>query len=117
MEKIDIKALARDLKQTATAVENKPVDNAIEKPQSKKRNSSKKDADLESIISSANQRTDFNLKYDVCVDADIHDILRQVKSQTKLVIGNLASVLLEEFILAHKSEIIELLKKKTNRLI
>lgn len=120
MEKIDIKALARELKQTASGEKAKPVAQVARKPEPVKRiGSPKKElkSDLNSIIDAVNKRNDFVLNFDVCIDADIHDILRQIKSQTKLVIGNLASALLEEFILEHKSEIMKLIIKKPNRLI
>lgn len=120
MEKIDIKALARELKQTASIEGPNPVVQAAKKSDPKKKVvPSKKDAksDLTSIITTANQRSDFELGHAVYIDSEIHDILRQVKSQTRLVVGNLVSSLLEEFILEHKSEIILLFKRKTNRLI
>ena len=120
MEKIDIKALARELKQTASNEEPKPgVLDAKNTKGKKKVVISKRDvkSDLKSIITLANQRSDFELGHAVYIDSEIHDILRQVKSQTRLVVGNLVSSLLEEFILEHKSEIILLIKRKTNRLI
>ncbi|MCK5208370.1 MAG: hypothetical protein KAQ79_10130 [Cyclobacteriaceae bacterium] len=120
MEKIDLKALARELKQTASNEETLPVVQAAKKSEVKKKViPPKKDAksELTSIITTANQRSDFELGHAVYIDSEIHDILRQVKSQTRLVVGNLVSSLLEEFILEHKSEIILLFKRKTNRLI
>ena len=120
MEKIDIKALARELKQTASNEEPKSVIQAPKNTEGKKKVIiSKHDvkSDLKSIISLANQRNDFELGHAVYIDSEIHDILRQIKSQTRLVVGNLVSALLEEFILEHKSEIILLFKRKTNRLI
>lgn len=120
MEKIDLKALARELKQTASNKEPKPVVQTAKKTEGKKKAiHPKKEAksDLKSMISLANQRSDFELGHAVYIDSEIHDILRQIKSQTRLVVGNLASSLLEEFILEHKSEIILLIKEKTNRLI
>ena len=120
MEKIDLKALARELKQTASNKEPKPVVQAAKKTEGKKKvTTTKKEAksDLKSFITFANQRSDFELGHAVYIDSEIHDILRQVKSQTRLVVGNLVSSLLEEFILEHKSEIILLIKEKTNRLI
>jgi len=120
MEKIDLKALARELKQTASNEEPKPAVQAAKNTEGKKKVViSKQDAnsDLTSIIATVNQRNDFELGHAVYIDSEIHDILRQVKSQTRLVVGNLVSSLLEEFILEHKSEIILLFKRKTNRLI
>ena len=120
MEKIDIKALARELKQTASNEESLPVVQTVNNTEGKKKViPPKKEAksDLKSIITTANQRSDFELGHAVYIDSEIHDILRQVKSQTRLVVGNLVSTLLEEFILEHKSEIILLFKGKSNRLI
>lgn len=57
------------------------------------------------------------MKNHVYVDDEIYEILRQIKIKTKLKLGYLAPVLLENFILEHKSEIIALLKMKNNRLI
>lgn len=120
MEKIDLKALARELKQRASTEEVLPAAHSSKKAVVGKKTISPKQvakSDLTSIISAVNQRSDFVLENDVHIDADIHDILRQIKTQTKLVIGNLVSALLEEFILEHKPEIIKLIKKKSNRLI
>lgn len=120
MEKIDLKALARELKEKATTEASKPEPPAIRKPETiRKADTAKYErrSALKSIISSANQRNDFDLRHHVYIDTEIYEILRQIKTQTRLKLGNLASVLFEEFILEHKSEIIALLKAKSNRLI
>ena len=97
MEKVDLKTLARELKQTASNEEPRPVVPAAKKTEWKKKvTTTKKEAksDLKSFITLANQRKDFELGHAVYIDSEIHDILRQIKSPTRLVIGNLVSALL-----------------------
>lgn len=131
MENIDIKALARELKNTAAKEEaskskastlSKKVDAhpAIkpEKAATKtKISSGVRSSSLQSMITTANQRDEFMLNHHVYIDADVYDILKQLKGRTRLVIGNLTSLLLEDLILKHKEEIICLLKQKPNRLM
>jgi hypothetical protein len=120
MQKIDLKALAKELKQAAAQEESKPGEQqgrqsiAIKKSQV---NKTKGKTALKSIIQDLNQRTDFEFKHHIYVDEEIYEILRQIKTRTKLKLGNLASVLLEDFILEHKSEVIALLKMNNKRLI
>jgi hypothetical protein len=120
MEKIDLKALAKELKKSAAKEEPKPGEHqgrqssAIKKS---KDNKSQRKTGLKSIIQDLNQRTDFEFKHHIYVDEEIYEILRQIKTRTKLKLGNLASVLLEEFVLEHKSEVIALLKMNNKRRI
>lgn len=131
MENIDIKALARELKNTAAKEEaskgkastlSKKVDaHPGEKPgkaaTKTKISGGVRSSSFQSMITIANQRNEFMLNHHVYIDADVYDILKQLKGRTRLVIGNLTSLLLEEFILDHKEEIIRLLKQKPNRLM
>lgn len=131
MENIDIKALARELKNTAAKEEaskgkastlsKKVGAHPGEKPEQvatkTKTSCGVRSPSLQSMIARANQRDEFMLNHHVYIDADVYDILKQLKGRSRLVIGNLTSLLLEEFILKHKEEIIQLLKQKPNRLM
>jgi len=68
-------------------------------------------------IKQYNSRRDYQMDRFIYVDSDIHEVLRKIKSSTRLKISHLASALLEEFILKHKSEIQELLAKKQNKFL
>ena len=122
MENIDIKALARELKKTAA--KNEDASRVASAPPNKvasnhpgRSEKTDRSSKLKSIISQANQRVEFVLTADTRIDVEVHDILKQLKGRTPLVIGNLASMLLEEFIKTHKPEIVRLIKPKPNRLM
>ncbi len=121
MEKIDIKALARELK--GDGIESKPITSSDKKgdhrPTNKKKSSktTSDKSDLLELISKINQRNEYNTEGCVYIDSDIHDLLRQIKVRKKLKIGYLVSWLIEQFIIEHKQEIAALLKPKENRFI
>ena len=121
MENIDIKALARELKRTAANEQALPIaapkSRGEDSNQAGKSGKAARSETVKSMITSANQRKDFVLRADIRIDEQVHDILKQLKGRTDIVIGALASVLLEDFILEHKREIIRLIKPKPNRLI
>ena len=119
MEKIDIKALARELRGDDTGT--KPNAPLKKKADNKSLNKKKPppatpgNTDLLDLISMVNQRNDYNTEGCIYIDSDIHDLLRQVKVRSKLKIGYLVSWLIERFILEHKGDIAALLKSKENR--
>ena len=119
MEKIDIKALARELRGDETGTEpNAPLKKkAASKSLNKKKpaKASLDSTDFLDLISTVNQRNEYNTEGCVYIDSDIHDLLRQIKVRRKLKIGYLVSWLIEQFILEHKQEIAALLKPKENR--
>ena len=119
---MDIKALARELKKTnkenveknvGTLKKSKPV--SLKKPVKSKPVYGK--GVLQTFIDAANARDNLKLNRHLYMDDDTYDILWQLKGRSKLVIGNLVSVILENFILEHKAEFLELLKPKENRLL
>ena len=112
MEKMDIKSLANALK-NATPV---ATPGELVKPEQKSK-TLPSEADLLSFIRMVNEREDYRLRHSIYIDTGIHEILRQIKSQTRLRIGYLVSVLLEDFILQHKEEIVQLLDKKDKRIL
>ena len=119
MEKIDIKALARELKGEDT--ESKPITNSDKKEDHRPTNKKKppvispNNTDFLDLISTVNQRIEYNTEGCVYIDSDIHDLLRQIKVRNKLKIGYLVSWLIEQFILKYKGDITSLLKPKENR--
>ena len=119
MEKIDIKALARELRGDETGP--KPHATLKKKAHSKSLNKRKPpvvspdNADFLNLISTVNQRNEYNTEGCVYIDLDIHDLLRQIKVRKKLKIGYLVSWLIEQFIQEHKENIASLLKPVENR--
>lgn len=118
MEKLDIKALTRELKMADSNPLTELNENTEKKvPKSKTAIPKDKQKDLELLISEASKKEDFNTEACVYIDSEIHDVLRQLKRRTKLRIGPFVSQILEDFILNHKEEITVLLKHKANRFI
>ena len=119
MEKIDIKALARELKGEGT--ESKPITTSDKKgnhrPTNKKkpRVISPNNTDFLDLISKINNHIEYNTEGCVYIDSDIHDLLRQIKVRKKLKIGYLVSWLIERFIQEHRENIASLLKPTENR--
>ena len=119
MTKIDIKALARELKGDGT--ESKP-NTPIEKKVDYTSTNKKKPAGVSpyntkflDLISNINNHNEYNTDGCIYIDSDIHDLLRQIKVRKKLKIGYLVSWLIEQFIMEHKQDIAALLKPKENR--
>jgi hypothetical protein len=117
--KIDIKELTSQLKSHKRSA----IDGAKPISQAKKLHTdrSKKNNEISDTfvdrIKQYNSRRDYQMDRFIYVDNDIHEVLRKIKSSTRLKISHLASALLEEFILKHKSEIQELLAKKQNKFL
>ena len=109
---MDIKSLANALKNATPVAE--PAETVKPEQKSKALPSG---TDLVSFIQMVNEREDYRLRHSIYIDTEIHEILRQIKSQTRLRIGYLVSVLLEDFILKHKDEIVQLLDKKDKRIL
>jgi len=118
MESLDIKSLTRELKQAA-AEPKEFVKESIEREVKKKGKtpSGLKHSKLKTIFSEVAKNEEYNTEACVYIDSDIHDVLRQLKSRTKLRIGPFISWLTEAFIREHQKEIIAILKRKTNRFI
>jgi hypothetical protein len=119
MEKIDIKALARELRGDETGTKpNAPLKKKAESNSMTKKKAAKATYDntgLLELISKVNQRNDYNTEGCIYIDSDIHDLLRQIKVRKKLKIGYLVSWLIERFIQEHRENIASLLKPAKNR--
>lgn len=120
MEKIDIKALARELKEghdVPTPGTNS--ERNVEIKQSKQKRPPKKStihaSQFEDLVMKVNQRNDFNSDGCVYIDSDLHEVLRHMKLRNKLKVGYLVSWLIEQFILEHHKDIAVLIKPKENR--
>lgn len=117
--KIDIKELTSQLKShTISASDDVKSITQAQKmhPDRSKKNSEISDTFVDRI-KQYNSRRDYQMDRFIYVDSDIHEVLRKIKSSTRLKISHLASALLEEFILKHKGEIQELLSKKQNKFL
>ena len=69
-------------------------------------------------VEEVNKIDDFNIGKTIHVDVDVHEILQSLKgSEVKLHISKLASHLLTEFIKDNKEEIVEILKRKSNKFL
>jgi hypothetical protein len=118
MEPLDIKSLTRELKQAAS--EPKEFFNESVNRENKKKDktpSTVKHSKLKTIFGEVATKEEYNTDACVYIDSDIHDVLRQLKSRTKLRIGPFISWLAEAFIREHQKEITALLKRKANRFI
>jgi hypothetical protein len=117
--KIDIKELTTQLKShNRSADDDTKLNSPAEKLHTDR---SKQNGDIPNNfvdqIKQYNSRKEYQMDRFIYVDSDIHEVLRKIKSNTRLKISHLASALLEEFILKHKSEIQELLSKKQNKFL
>jgi formyltetrahydrofolate synthetase len=117
--KIDIKELTSQLKShKRSAIDGaKPISQAEKLHTDRSKKNSEISDTFVDRIKQYNSRRDYQMDRFIYVDNDIHEVLRKIKSSTRLKISHLASALLEEFILKHKSEIQELLAKKQNKFL
>ena len=117
--KIDIKELTTQLKSHHRSADVDAKSNSTTEklhPDRSKQNGEIRNNFVDQI-KQYNSRKDYQMDRFIYVDSDIHEVLRKIKSNTRLKISHLASALLEEFILKHKSEIRELLSKKQNKFL
>ncbi len=110
MDKLDIKSLTMALKSTGSAPVEQPA-----KLAEKEKVADKKSQTLMDIIKEAKDRKDFNTEACVYIDSEIHEVLCHLKARTRLRIGNLISMLAEQWIHEHTDEIIKASKRKSNR--
>jgi len=120
MEKIDIKALARALKEghdVSAPGPNSEKNVEIKQPKQKRlpKKSTIHATRIEELMSTINNRDDFNSNGCVYIDTDLHEVLRHLKLRKKLKVGYLVSWLIEQFILEHHEDIATLIKPKGNR--
>jgi len=118
MKDLDIKSLASELKKAASG-EEKPSVNQTEKVPSRpliKKTRATAVNDLMKVIQQAKERTDFELGHAIYIDSELHEVLRRIKSQTKVQVGNLVSEVLEAFLLRHKEEVVDLIRTRKRRL-
>jgi len=117
--KIDIKELTSQLKSHTIGASDDAK--SITQAQKMHPDRSKKNSEISNTfvdrIKQYNSRRDYQMDRFIYVDSDIHEVLRKIKSSTRLKISHLASALLEEFILKHKVEIQDLLSKKQNKFL
>jgi len=113
MEKLDIKALARELKAGSPAppASESPTVKMKEKALSHKVTNKK----WTSLLDEIRNRKDLNSEGCVYIDSDLYDVLRLLKLNTGVTISFLISTLVEQFILEHKDDIRKSLKPKSNR--
>lgn len=136
-EKLDIKTLARNLKEgvkpftpevqvtkeeqndTKQKQEEKPI--AKKKQPKKKAKASDKDKQVTSfyaMIEEINAIEEFDHTGMVYIDSDIHDVLKKLKNTTKLKIYSLANHLFATWIEQHQEAINEVINKpKKNKFL
>ena len=118
MGTLDIKSLTRELKLAASDPSSTSGEKA--QPVVKKdtiKPAKAKPGNLDTIFAEVARQQEYNTNACVYIDSEIHDVLRLLKTRTKLRIGPFISWILEGFINEHKGEIAKLLKRKTNRFI
>jgi len=119
MKDLDIKSLASELKRAASGEKGKPPLNKKEAVKSRPATTKTQMAagnDLMKVVQQAKERTDFELGHAIYIDSELHEILRRIKSQTKVQVGNLVSEVLEAFLLQHKEEVVDLIRSRKRRL-
>ena len=88
MTKIDIKALARELKGDGTESKpNTPIENKAGNPSTNKKKPagvSPNNTKFLELISNINNHNEYNTDGCIYIDSDIHDLLRQIKVRNKL---------------------------------
>lgn len=105
-EKQEVKPVKKEVKK------EKPLKEPVERS-----NSGKLDKFF-AYVEHVNKIDDFNIGKTINVDVDVHEILQGLKgSEVKLHISKLASHLLTEFINDNKEEIVEILKRKSNKFL
>lgn len=115
MGKVDIKALARELKagqSTLTAPVKKSATPQVKETSVARKATNQK---WSSLLVDIQNRKDLNSDGCVYIDSDLYDVLRLLKLNTGVKIGFLVSSLVEQFILEHKGDIQKSLKPKSNR--
>ena len=115
MDKIDIKALARQLKKDGQKNYAQEVVLNQDTPQQKPSFTKVKKTSVENLILEVNDRKDFNCIGGVYIDEDLYELLRQLKLKKKLKIGCFVSWLIEQYVTEHQGEIIDTLSQKQNK--
>lgn len=136
-EKLDIKTLARNLKEgvkspslekqvpaeekTATEPEKKSKGNAEKKQSKTKAKATGQDQQVTSfyaMIEEINAIEEYDHEGMVYIDSDIHDVLKKLKNTTKLKIYSLANHLFATWIEQHQDAINQVINKpKKNKFL